>query len=69
MTQQAYTIAQFVSIFQVGRTKLFAEIAAGRLPTYKLGRRTFISAKAATEWQQRLEDEAKLAKEGAGVPA
>lgn len=55
MTEQAYTLEQFVSTYKVGRTKAFDEIATGRLATYKVGRRRYISARAAAEWQQKLE--------------
>ncbi len=69
MTAVAYTIPEFITHFKVGRTTTYQEIANGRLATYTVGRRRYISARAAETWQQRLEDEAKLAKEGAGVPA
>lgn len=57
MTQQAFTIPEFLGHFKVGRTTAYQEIGSGRLPTYKLGRRRYISAHAATEWQKRLEAE------------
>lgn len=57
MTEQAYTLEQFVSTYKVGRTKAFDEIATGRLATYKVGRRRYISAHAAAEWQRKLEAE------------
>jgi len=57
MTQQAFSIPEFLSHFKVGRTTAYQEIGSGRLPTYKVGRRRFISAHAATEWQKRLEAE------------
>lgn len=57
MVAKAFTIPQFISTFQVGRTVVYEEIASGRLETYKLGRRRYISAHAAEKWQRRLEDE------------
>ena len=57
MTEQAFTIEQFISIFKVGRTRAYEEIASGRLATYKVGRRRYISAHAAAEWQRKLEAE------------
>ncbi|MES2101676.1 MAG: helix-turn-helix domain-containing protein [Pseudomonadota bacterium] len=54
----AFTIPQFIEAFGVGRTSAYEEIAAGRLATYKVGRRRYISAHAAAEWQRRLEAEA-----------
>lgn len=70
MTDQAYSVEQFISAFKLGRTTVYQQIAAGRLQTYRVGRRRFISAQAAATWQAGLEDEAKQAtKEGAGVAA
>lgn len=57
MTQQAFTIPDFISHFKVGRTSTYEEIGAGRLSTYKVGRRRYISAHAAAEWQRKLEAE------------
>ena len=55
MDKQAYSVEQFAAAYQVGRTKAFAEIAEGRLKTYRVGRRRYISAHAAAEWQRNLE--------------
>lgn len=55
--QFAYTVEQFIGATKVGRTKVFEEIASGRLVTYKVGRRRYISARAAADWQRRLEEE------------
>lgn len=65
MNQQrpAYSIAQFADAFGVCRTTVYEEINSGRLASYQLGRRRFISARAAEEWQRRLEAEAAT-KEG-----
>ena len=57
MTEQAFTVEQFVGIFKVGRTTAYEEISTGRLTTYKVGRRRYISAHAAAEWQRKLEAE------------
>ena len=57
MTEQAFTIEQFLSVFKVGRTTAYEEIGSGRLNTYKLGRRRYVSAHAAAEWQRKLEAE------------
>lgn len=65
----AFTIEGFTAAYGVGRTKIYEEIKAGRLTTYRLGKRRYISAQAAATWQAGLEAAAKLAKEGAGVPA
>lgn len=57
MEAQALTIDEFTDTYKVGRTIAYEEIASGRLKTYKLGRRRYISAAAAAEWQRRLEAE------------
>ncbi len=57
MIQQAFTIPEFISHLKIGRTKTYEEIASGRLETYKVGRRRYISARAAADWQRRLEVE------------
>jgi len=57
VTQQAFTIPEFIGHFKVGRTTTYEEIASGRLATYKVGRRRYISAHAAAEWQRKLEAE------------
>jgi hypothetical protein len=57
VAEQAFTIAEFSDTFKVGRTSTYEEIATGRLATYKVGRRRYISTHAAAEWQRRLEAE------------
>ncbi|MDO8778500.1 MAG: hypothetical protein Q7K57_59250 [Burkholderiaceae bacterium] len=56
--EQTYTINQFIATFKVGRTATYQEIGSGRITTYKVGRRRYISARAAAEWLNRLEEEA-----------
>lgn len=55
--QIAYTVEQFIGAAKVGRTKAYEEIASGRLATYKVGRRRYISAHAVADWQRKLEAE------------
>jgi hypothetical protein len=57
VNQKAYTVNQFIDAHNLGRTKTYEEIDSGRLVTYKVGRRRFISDRAADEWQRRLEAE------------
>lgn len=57
MTQKTFTVPEFISHFKVGRTSAYEEIGSGRLATYKVGRRRYISAHAAAEWQRKLEAE------------
>lgn len=55
---RALSIEQFASLYGIGRTRVFEEIKAGRLLTYTVGRRRYISIGAAEQWQRRLEAEA-----------
>jgi len=57
MNEQAFTVPQFIASFKVSRTKTYDEIGAGRLASYQVGRRRYISASAAADWQKRLETE------------
>lgn len=57
MDEKTFTVNQFIDTFKVGRTTTYQEIDSGRLKTYKVGRRRYISSHAATEWQRRLETE------------
>ncbi len=66
--QLAYTVEQFIGATKVGRTKAYEEIASGRLATYKVGRRRYISARAAADWQRKLEAEANAADEAIRNP-
>ncbi len=57
MNEQTYTVNQFIDAFKVGRTTTYEEIKSGRLATYKVGKRRYVSSRAATDWQRRLEAE------------
>lgn len=54
---EALTVGEFILRFKVGRTSAYEEIASGRLATYKVGRRRYISLKAAEDWQAKAERE------------
>ncbi len=56
---QAYTINDFCRCYGIGRTKTYAEIAAGRLPARKLGKRTLILKSDADRWLTTLPTVAK----------
>lgn len=51
----AMNVPEFIARYKVGRTVAYAEIASGRLATYKVGRRRYISEAAAQEWQKKME--------------
>ena len=50
----ALSIPEFATLMGIGRTKAFAEAAAGRLRTFKVGSRTLIAAPDAIAWRDRL---------------
>jgi hypothetical protein len=53
--KKAFSVNEFLDAFKIGRTRAYEEIASGRLVTYRVGRRRYISARAAEEWQRKLE--------------
>jgi len=54
---KSLTIAEWCHVRRVGRTRAFEEIQSGRLTTYKVGRRRYISADADAQWQRDREAE------------
>jgi hypothetical protein len=38
--QRAFTIPELMAVYRIGRTKIYEEIARGRIKTYKIGRAT-----------------------------
>lgn len=58
MHKAAYSPAQFCAEHGFARTTLYALFKEGRGPrTFKVGRRTLISAEAASDWRKRMENE------------
>jgi hypothetical protein len=51
---KAYTVKAFCHAYGVGRTKLYAEIKAGRIAVRKFGTRTLIDAGEAARWWSSL---------------
>jgi excisionase family DNA binding protein len=49
-SRRAFPISEFCRLYGIGRTKAYAEIAAGRLRALKVGRRTLIIYDAAEAW-------------------
>lgn len=49
----AYKIHAFCKFFGIGKSKVYQEIKAGRLKTYKIGRSTLIAGEDAMAWQGR----------------
>ena len=48
----AYSVKAFVQTFGISRAQVYAEIKAGRLRPYHVGRRCFIAFADAEDWQQ-----------------
>ena len=46
-----YRIPEFVRAYGIGRTKFYAEVKAGRLKVFKVGKITLISKESAEAWQ------------------
>jgi hypothetical protein len=51
---RALSIKAFCASYCIGRTLTYREIAAGRLPVRKLGRRTLILVDDAERWAKAL---------------
>lgn len=54
MIPELLTLDQFCQLTSSGRTKVYAEIAAGRLSAIKYGRCTRITRQAMEEWIANL---------------
>lgn len=50
MTPLAHDIPESIDLLGIGRTKLYAEIQAGRLTVYKVGRKTLIARSTLEEY-------------------
>jgi excisionase family DNA binding protein len=50
----AYSVQRLAKVVGVGRSTLYAEIAAGRLVAQKVGRRTLVTWANVTAWLQGL---------------
>jgi excisionase family DNA binding protein len=55
----AYTVDEVAARNRISRLAVYAEIAAGRLRSYKIGRGRRISADAESDWIRTKEGEAK----------
>ena len=52
--KRAFSIAEFCSLYDVGRTTAYSEIKAKRLQIVKVGKRTLVPADAAESWLKNL---------------
>jgi len=51
----AVSVAEAAKIVGLGRTKVYAAIADGTLPTVKIGRRRLVRIEALNQWLKDLE--------------
>ncbi|MFP5504873.1 MAG: helix-turn-helix domain-containing protein [Gammaproteobacteria bacterium] len=61
-TPAAYTIDDATQVLGLSRPTLYREIAAGRLRTYHVGRRRYVSADAVREYIAAREAESHILK-------
>jgi excisionase family DNA binding protein len=52
--KRAYSIGEFCRLYELGRTKTYQEINAGRLKAVKIGSKTLIRADDAEAWLASL---------------
>jgi excisionase family DNA binding protein len=53
--RRGYSVADLLRLYPVGKTKIYAEIKAGRLRPTKIGRRTMFTAEAVDDWLSTLQ--------------
>lgn len=53
-TKAALSVAEFCTIFGIGRTALYEELKTGRLKARKCGRRTLIPRSEGERWLESL---------------
>jgi excisionase family DNA binding protein len=58
-TKPRYNINDLLSLLSIGRSRLYAAIAAGELETYKIGKRRFTSPAALDAYVATKEMEAQ----------
>lgn len=57
MTHISYTMAEAMEALRIGRTRIYQDVAAGRLRTYCVGRRRYVSADAIRDYIRDREAE------------
>lgn len=50
----AYTVDEAMCVMNIGRTKFYQEVQAGRLKIVKLGKKTLVPATEPANWLERL---------------
>jgi hypothetical protein len=62
VTPEAFTIPEFGTTYKTSRTATYEEMSSGRLESYKVGRRHYISRRAAEKWQREREEQSQATK-------
>jgi excisionase family DNA binding protein len=57
-TKLAYGISEVVEATNVGRSRLYEDIRAGKLKTFKVGKRTLIAADDLKKWLESYREAA-----------
>ena len=50
----AFTVTQFLEAFPISRSTFYSEVREGRLPLYRLGRRSLVARSAACAWWEAI---------------
>jgi hypothetical protein len=58
-TRPRYSINDLLTLLNIGRATLYADIGAGKLETYKIGKRRFATPKALDNYVETGEREAQ----------
>lgn len=56
---RSYTLEEWSALRRIGRTSAFKEVSSGRLKTYKVGTRRFVTEEADAQWLHDREAEAE----------
>jgi excisionase family DNA binding protein len=54
LNKVAYTVNEALHVINIGRTKFYDEVKAGRIITVKCGTKTLVPAAEPEEWLKRL---------------
>lgn len=52
--QPLYSVPETLALLKIGRTKLYEEVAAGRIKAVKSGQRTLVPAQSIKDWIESL---------------
>ena len=67
MTPLALSIDEAAKMLSIGKTKLYAELSAGRLEGKKLGKRTLVTRESIENWLANLESYPSQSQTGGAV--